>query len=106
VQGRAERIPTSESLKYFVTRPRESQLGAWVSNQSSVISSRKLLLQKFAEIKEKFSHGEIPLPSFWRGFRVVPDTIEFWQGGPARLHDRFLYRRENDDEWRIERLSP
>lgn len=106
VQGRAERIPTSESLKYFVTRPRESQLGAWVSNQSSVISSRKLLLQKFAEIKEKFSHGEIPLPSFWGGFRVVPDTIEFWQGGPARLHDRFLYRRENDDEWRIERLSP
>lgn len=106
VQGRAERIPTAESLKYFVTRPRESQLGAWVSNQSSVISSRKLLQQKLAEIKEKFTHGEIPLPSFWGGFRVVPETIEFWQGGPARLHDRFLYTRDAGEAWRIERLSP
>lgn len=105
VQGRAEKIPTAESLKYFTSRPRESQLGAWVSNQSSVISSRKLLLAKLAEIREKFGHGEIPLPSFWGGFRVVPDHIEFWQGGSARLHDRFLYRRETDD-WCIERLSP
>ena len=105
VQGRAEKIPAAESLKYFTSRPRESQLGAWVSNQSSVISSRKLLLAKLAEIRDKFSHGEIPLPSFWGGFRVVPDHIEFWQGGSARLHDRFLYRRE-DDAWNIERLSP
>lgn len=105
VQGRAERIPTTESLKYFASRPRESQLGAWVSNQSSVIGSRKLLLAKLAEIRDKFGHGEIPLPSFWGGFRVVPDHIEFWQGGSARLHDRFLYRREAAD-WSIERLSP
>jgi pyridoxamine 5'-phosphate oxidase len=106
VQGRAEKIPTAESLKYFTSRPRESQLGAWVSNQSSVISSRKLLLGKLAEIRDKFSHGEIPLPSFWGGFRVVPDHIEFWQGGSARLHDRFLYRRDVGDRWNIERLSP
>ncbi len=105
IQGRAEKISTAESLKYFASRPRESQLGAWVSNQSEVVSSRKLLMQKLAEIKEKFREGEIPLPSFWGGYRVVPENIEFWQGGPARLHDRFLYSRDGD-EWVIERLSP
>ncbi|MGE9270313.1 MAG: pyridoxamine 5'-phosphate oxidase [Verrucomicrobiales bacterium] len=105
VQGKAEKITTAESLKYFTSRPRESQLGAWVSSQSSTISSRKLLLQKLNNIKEKFSHGEVPLPSFWGGYRVVPETIEFWQGGPARLHDRFFYQRA-EDQWTIERLSP
>lgn len=105
IQGRAERISTAESLKYFSSRPRDSQLGAWVSNQSEVITSRKFLMQKLNEIKEKFQHGEIPLPSFWGGFRVVPEMIEFWQGGPARLHDRFLYRREGGS-WAIDRLSP
>ena len=105
VQGRAEKISAAESLKYFASRPRESQLGAWVSDQSSVISSRKLLLQKLAEIKDKFAHGEVPLPSFWGGYRVIPETIEFWQGGSARLHDRFFYERKVD-EWVIERLSP
>jgi pyridoxamine 5'-phosphate oxidase len=105
VQGRAEKISSAESLKYFVSRPRESQIGAWVSNQSEVITSRKFLMQKLSEIKEKFAHGEIPLPSFWGGFRVVPETVEFWQGGPARLHDRFLYSRAADG-WEINRLSP
>lgn len=105
IQGSAERISTAESLKYFTSRPRESQIGAWVSNQSEVITSRKFLMQKLAEIGEKFSAGEIPLPSFWGGYRVKPSTIEFWQGGPARLHDRFLYRRDNS-QWNIERLSP
>jgi len=105
IQGRAERIGTVESLKYFSTRPRESQIGAWVSNQSEVITSRKVLLQKLDEIRRKFAHGEVPLPSFWGGFRIVPDSIEFWQGGPARLHDRFLYRR-NPENWTIERLAP
>ncbi len=105
VQGRAEKITTAESLRYFATRPRESQIGAWVSNQSEVITSRKFLMQKIAEIRAKFQHGEIPLPSFWGGYRVVPESIEFWQGGPARLHDRFLYRR-HAGSWGIERLAP
>lgn len=105
IQGRAEKISTAESLRYFASRPRESQIGAWVSNQSEVITSRKFLMQKLAEIREKFSHGEIPLPSFWGGYRVVPEAIEFWQGGPARLHDRFLYQKQ-DGGWHIERLSP
>ena len=105
IQGSAEKISTAESLRYFTSRPRESQIGAWVSNQSEVITSRKFLLQKLSEMREKFHHGEIPLPSFWGGFRVVPTAIEFWQGGPARLHDRFLYRK-NDAAWQIERLAP
>lgn len=105
VQGRAEKISSTESLRYFASRPRESQLGAWVSCQSSVISSRKLLMQKLSELKNKFSHGEIPLPSFWGGYRVIPETLEFWQGGPARIHDRFLYTRQTD-HWQINRLSP
>jgi pyridoxamine 5'-phosphate oxidase len=105
VQGVAEKISTTESLRYFRSRPRESQIGAWVSNQSEVIPSRKFLMHKLAEISEEFSDGEIPLPSFWGGYRVRPATIEFWQGGPARLHDRFLYRRD-DLGWNMERLSP
>lgn len=105
IQGTAEKISSAESLKYFTSRPRESQIGAWVSNQSEVITSRKFLMQKLAEIREKFNHGEIPLPSFWGGYRVQPQSIEFWQGGPARLHDRFLYQK-TDSEWNISRLSP
>ncbi len=105
IQGTVEKVGTAESLKYFSSRPRESQIGAWVSNQSEVITSRKFLMQKLAEIKEKFAAGEIPLPSFWGGYRVVPQRIEFWQGGPARLHDRFLYQRVNS-AWNIDRLSP
>jgi pyridoxamine 5'-phosphate oxidase len=105
IQGRAERVPTAESVRYFASRPRDSQLGAWVSNQSAVISSRKFLLQKLDEIRRKFADGEIPLPSFWGGYRVVPEMVEFWQGGPGRLHDRFLYTR-GDGAWAIERLAP
>ncbi len=106
IQGVAEKISTAESLKYFITRPRESQIGAWVSNQSEVITSKKILLQKFEEIKSKFQDGEIPLPSFWGGYRVVPQTIEFWQGGPGRIHDRFLFTRTADASWQIDRLAP
>ncbi len=105
IQGEVDRISTAESLRYFASRPRDSQLGAWVSNQSAVITSRKLLLQKLAEIREKFSHGQVPLPSFWGGYRLVPAAVEFWQGGPARLHDRFLYAR-GAEGWRIDRLAP
>jgi pyridoxamine 5'-phosphate oxidase len=106
IQGYAEKISAAESLGYFTTRPRDSQIGAWVSNQSEVITSRKILLMKLEEIKNRFQDGEIPLPSFWGGFRVVPQTIEFWQGGPARIHDRFLYTRQPDSSWAIDRLAP
>lgn len=106
VQGTAEKISTAESLKYFMTRPRDSQIGAWVSNQSEVVTSKKILLQKFEEMKSKFQDGEIPLPSFWGGYRVIPKTIEFWQGGPGRIHDRFLFTRTTNSSWQIDRLAP
>lgn len=106
IRGRAERISAKETLKYFMSRPRGSQIGAWVSAQSSVISSRSLLEIKFQEIKQKFSKKEIPLPSFWGGYRVVPDEIEFWQGRRNRLHDRFQYTKQDDGSWTIARLAP
>ena len=105
IRGTAAKIPTGETLRYFATRPRGSQIGAWVSSQSSIISTRSLLEAKFEELKQKFRDKEIPLPSFWGGFRVVPREIEFWQGRDNRLHDRFLYARQ-DDGWRIDRLAP
>ncbi|MEJ2273225.1 MAG: pyridoxamine 5'-phosphate oxidase [Woeseiaceae bacterium] len=106
IRGTAEKIPTSESLKYFLSRPRGSQIGAWVSHQSSVISSRALLEEKFQEIKRKFREKDVPLPAFWGGYRVVPDQIEFWQGRANRLHDRFEYTKQDDGRWTIERLAP
>jgi pyridoxamine 5'-phosphate oxidase len=106
ITGQASRISTAESLRYFITRPRGSQLGAWVSHQSSVISSRQMLMGKLEEIRQRFAHGDISLPEFWGGFRVVPDRIEFWQGQPDRLHDRFQYSRQVDDSWLVERLAP
>ncbi len=106
IRGRAERMTTAETLKYFMSRPRGSQIGAWVSAQSSVISSRSLLENKFQELKTKFKNKEVPLPSFWGGYRVVPEVIEFWQGRRNRMHDRFQYTRQNDGGWAIERLAP
>jgi pyridoxamine 5'-phosphate oxidase len=106
VSGSAHKISTAESLAYFITRPRGSQLGAWVSAQSSIITTRSLLEQKWEEMKRKFADGEVPLPSFWGGYRVVPGEIEFWQGRPSRLHDRFLYTRQPDGSWNIARLAP
>lgn len=105
VAGRAERVGSAEALKYFLTRPRESQLAAWSSAQSRPLSSRQLLEESFARMKHKFGEGQIPLPSFWGGYRVVPDTFEFWQGQPNRLHDRFRYARDGA-AWRIDRLAP
>lgn len=106
IRGMAEKISTGESLKYFATRPRGSQLGAWVSQQSSTISSRALLEAKLEEIKNKFKNREVPLPSFWGGYRVVPTEFEYWQGISQRLHDRFQYTRQPDESWIIERLQP
>lgn len=106
ISGSAERIPAAESLKYFATRPRGSQIGAWASPQSQVITSRSLLEEKVAEMKRRFAEGEIPLPDFWGGFRVVPREIEFWQGRDNRLHDRFRYRRDASGGWTRERLAP
>ena len=106
ITGSAERVAAADSLRYFISRPRDSQLGAWVSAQSRVIGSRALLEQKFEEIKRKFADGEIPLPSFWGGYRIVPQRIEFWQGRANRLHDRFVYCRQEDGSWPIERLAP
>ena len=106
VTGKAEKISVAESARYFASRPRDSQLGAWVSQQSKVISSRKLLLMEFEKAKNKFLRGEIPLPDFWGGYRVYPETIEFWQGQSSRLHDRFLYKKTAEDLWVIDRLSP
>lgn len=106
ILGSVEKISTLESLRYFVSRPSDSRLGAWVSHQSSVITSRSILEMKFAEMKRKFSNGEIPLPDFWGGFRIIPDTFEFWQGRPSRLHDRFQYKKLESGTWQIDRLSP
>jgi pyridoxamine 5'-phosphate oxidase len=106
IRGRAEKISQSSSLKYFLSRPRGARLGAWVSPQSSVIGSRQLLEMKLAEMKKKFSRGEVPLPDFWGGFLVVPESFEFWQGREHRLHDRFLYTPESTGSWLIRRLAP
>jgi pyridoxamine 5'-phosphate oxidase len=112
ILGAAERISSAESLAYFTSRPFGSRVGAWVSQQSSVISSRRILEMKWEEIKRRFASGEVPLPEAWGGFRVVPGEVEFWQGRENRLHDRFRYRRGDgegsagDTGWVIERLAP
>lgn len=106
VCGTVEPLSKMDVLKYFVSRPRDSQLGAWASPQSQPISSRLLLMQQFDSMKKKFAKGEIPVPDFWGGFRVKPHQIEFWQGGSNRLHDRFQYNLGADGQWTIERLAP
>ena len=105
INGKATKISTTESLKYFLSRPRGSQLGAWALAQSSPINSRQILEGQLQKIKHKFTQSEIPLPDFWGGYRVIPETIEFWQGGVDRLHDRFEYN-QGENEWNISRLQP
>ena len=105
IQGTAEKVTKTESLAYFLSRPAGSQLGAWVSHQSKVISSRSILEMKLQEMKNKFKDGKIPLPDFWGGFRILPHSIEFWQGRSSRLHDRIRYDLDTD-KWNIRRLAP
>jgi len=105
ILGDVEKLTALEVAKYFHSRPRDSQIGAWVSRQSSRISARSILQSKFMELQKKFQQGEVPLPTFWGGYRVKFHTMEFWQGGEHRLHDRFLYQRSHDG-WTIERLAP
>jgi len=105
VCGTAEKLSVAESAKYFMTRPRDSQLAAWASQQSATITSRDFLMTQLAHMKEKFAAGEVPLPDFWGGIRVRPHEIEFWQGGEHRLHDRFEYTLQ-DGVWEISQLAP
>ena len=106
VGGRVEKTSRAESEAYFLSRPRGSQLGAWVSHQSEVIDARRILEARLAEMTERFAGGEIELPPHWGGYRIVPETFEFWQGRANRLHDRFRYTRVGDGSWRIDRLAP
>lgn len=104
--GQAQPLSKTEVARYFLSRPRESQLAAWASAQSRPISTRQMLISKFNEVKQKFADGDVTLPAFWGGFRVVPHQIEFWQGGEHRLHDRFCYSLQQQGQWQIERLMP
>lgn len=106
IEGRVLKVSDRESDEYFHSRPFNSRLGAWASEQSQVIESREVLEQRWQELKTKYENQEIPRPPHWGGFRVIPTEIEFWQGRPSRLHDRLLYTLKDDGSWRIDRLSP
>lgn len=106
VEGAVQRVSREEAEVYFHSRPRASQLGAWASPQSTVIAGRAVLEESFRVIEKKYEGREVPLPPHWGGYRVVPETVEFWQGRRSRLHDRLRYRREPAGDWVIERLAP
>jgi|TARA_B110000114_G_scaffold40118_1_gene42061 pyridoxamine 5'-phosphate oxidase len=105
VGGKAEPLSDNETSDYFKSRPISSQLAAWASEQSSPIASREVLEAQFNAVQQRFESGEVPLPEFWGGYRIVPREFEFWQGGENRLHDRFSFQRDGDS-WIISRLSP
>ena len=105
VTGLVEVVAREETEAYFRSRPRGSQIGAWVSRQSTVVPSREVLEARQADLEQRFAGQEVPVPGFWSGLRVVPDAVEFWQGRPSRLHDRLRYRAV-DGGWLVERLSP
>ena len=106
VSGTVEKTSHGESERYFHSRPPGSQLGAWASRQSEVLDARRVLDARMAEMTERFADKPIPLPPHWGGFRLKPDTIEFWQGRPDRLHDRFRYILQSNRTWLIDRLAP
>ena len=106
ISGGVEKISKVESFKYFTSRPRGSQLGAWISEQSQVISNRTVLKTLMNQIKEKFKEGEVPLPDAWGGYRIIPESYEFWQGRASRLHDRFKFTKDEGGAWTINRLAP
>lgn len=105
IEGIVERLTPEEDAAYFASRPRESQLAAWASSQSEPLQSREALIERFESVKVQYPDA-IPLPDYWGGYRVIPERIEFWQGGENRLHDRFIYLLEESGLWSIQRLSP
>jgi len=105
-EGRVERVAASESEAYFQSRPLGSQLGAWASPQSEAIASRAVLEQRLQEVEQRYAGQPVPRPPHWGGFRLQPESIEFWQGRPNRLHDRLCYARQADGTWQRERLAP
>lgn len=106
ITGTVSKVSREESEAYFRTRPRGSQIGALTSSQSQVVASREVLENRFQQLMAEYEGREIPLPSYWGGYRLSPATIEFWQGRSDRLHDRFLYKRQSGGPWQLERLSP
>jgi len=106
ISGKVKKTSRKESQTYFHSRPVGSQLSAWASRQSEIIDARRVLDARMAEMTERFQNKPVPLPPHWGGYRLKPDTMEFWQGRPNRLHDRFRYARQQDSNWLIERLAP
>lgn len=106
IEGEIEKVSSDEANEYFASRPIGSQIGAWASEQSSVIDSREILDQRFKDFENKFGNTFVPRPSHWNGYRLIPNSIEFWQGRDNRLHDRLRYTLQSDATWKIERLAP
>jgi pyridoxamine 5'-phosphate oxidase len=106
IEGKASRLPIEESDGYFASRPRGSRLGAWASEQSRPVEDRSLLEERVRTLEVQYEGREVPRPPFWGGYRVEPDSVEFWQGRENRLHDRLLYRRDAGGGWTLERLQP
>jgi pyridoxamine 5'-phosphate oxidase len=106
VEGKVERIGPAESDAYFKTRPRESQIGALASPQSEVVASREVLEERVRELEKSYEGREVDRPANWGGYRLQPERIEFWKGRPGRMHDRILYERQAEGDWRISRLAP
>ena len=106
IEGEIKQVSSDEADEYFSNRPRGSQIGAWASDQSSIIESRAILEDRFKEFEDKFKDISVPRPPYWSGYRLIPSSIEFWQGRDNRLHDRIRYNIQADGKWTRERLAP